>query len=199
MPARIASLYYQSMADRSGTTNRGRYLTMSLAALAAVALFPCAAPADADIYRWEDERGVIHFTDNPSAIPEHLRGKIQPILKEPPIPGKPSLSTVGSPTLPSPGGVNGASAPSNDTSLGDRVTLPVGDDPSRQAESLRAKIDAKERFLEKVDNKRSQILNPLGNRFVSQEDLELYKKYSEELPGDRERLRELESGAPSVR
>jgi hypothetical protein len=37
-------------------------------------------------------------------------------------------------------------------------------------------------------------VNPLGNRFVTPEDLELYKKYSEELPGDRVRLREIEAG-----
>lgn len=174
-------------------------MTAAFAAMAAAfAFFGPPATAEADIYRWEDERGVIHFTDNPGAIPENLRGKIRPILKEPPSSGKPSLSNVGSPSLPSPSGTDGAPDLSNGP-LGDAVPQPAGDDPARQAEMLRAKIDAKERFIENVDTKRSLILNPMGNRFVSTEDLELYKKYSDELPGDRERLREIESRTPSLR
>lgn len=38
----------------------------------AVIFFPLAAGA-ADLFRWVDERGVIHFTDNPYNIPENLR------------------------------------------------------------------------------------------------------------------------------
>jgi len=48
-----------------------------------------------------------------------------------------------------------------------------------------------------VDERQSLSTNPYRNRFVSPEDLELYKKYKEELPADRERLKELESRAPA--
>ena len=34
-----------------------------------------ASRASADIYRWEDESGVIHFTDDPSTIPAKYKGK----------------------------------------------------------------------------------------------------------------------------
>jgi hypothetical protein len=192
------------MTDRTVSTTWCRRLAGTLAAMAVVfALVPCASPAEADIYRWEDERGVIHFTDNPAAIPDNLRGKIRPILKEPPASGKPGLSTVGSPSFPSSGGVEGAPAPSErpaaNGSAGEGAPPPSGDTSARQAETLRAKIDAKEGFLGKVDTKRSNIMNPLGNRFISPEDLELYKKYSDELPGDRERLREIESRTPPIR
>jgi hypothetical protein len=44
-----------------------------------------------------------------------------------------------------------------------------------------------------VDEKQSVATNPYRNRFVSPSDLELYRKYKEELPGDRERLKALDS------
>jgi hypothetical protein len=36
-------------------------------------------------------------------------------------------------------------------------------------------------------------VNPLRNRYVDQADLDLYDKYKDELPEDKERLRELET------
>ena len=148
-----------------------------------------APPASADIYRWEDESGVIHFTDDPSAIPAKYRGKSREILKTPPEAGQPSLSTMGAPS--SPPGPSFSPRPSNEETL-DRPALPQDDDATL-AEKLRAKIDAKERFIRGVDEKQSLATNPYRNRFVSPPDLELYRKYKEELPGDRERLKELES------
>ena len=154
-----------------------------------------AAPSLADIYRWEDESGGVHFTDDLSAIPAKQRGKAREIQKTPPAPGKPSVSTMGAPSPPaapslSPGPPNGETL----------VTpAPSEDDDATQAEKLRAKIDAKERFLRDVDEKRSLATNPYRNRVVSPSDLELYRKYKEELPADRERLKELESRPAPVR
>jgi hypothetical protein len=70
---------------------------------------------------------------------------------------------------------------------------PSVESPAIQSEQMRAKIAAKEQFIDTVDMKRSNIINPLGNRFVDPADLELYRKYQEELPGDKARLKELES------
>jgi hypothetical protein len=146
-------------------------------------------PASADIYRWEDESGVIHFTDDPSAIPLKYKGKAREILKTPPESGQPSLSTMGGPS--SLQGPSFSPKPSNGETL-DQPALPEDDDATL-AEKLRAKIDAKERFLRGVDGKQSLATNPYRNRFVSPSDLELYRKYKEELPADRERLKALES------
>jgi len=146
-------------------------------------------PSLADIYRWEDESGVIHFTDDPSAIPAKYRGKSREILKTPPEAGQPSLSTMGAPS--SPPGPSFSPRPSNGETL-DRPALPQDDDATL-AEKLRAKIDAKERFIRGVDEKQSLATNPYRNRLVSPSDLELYGKYKEELPGDRERLKALDS------
>jgi len=164
-----------------------------LAWIALLLLAP-SPPALADIYRWVDESGGLHFTDDLSSIPEKHRGRVQDILKAPPPAGKPGLSTIGGsgPASPayqapsSPGEGNSGVAPP-----------PYGESLESQAEQLRVKIAAKEQFIDRIDTKRSNILNPLGNRFVSPEDLELYRKYSAELPGDRERLREIESRPPT--
>ena len=148
-----------------------------------------ASPASADIYRWEDGSGGIHFTDDLSTVPPQHRGKALEIQKTPPKAGRPSVSTMGAPSSP-PGtprspGPSGGEPP-------DRPAIPEDDDATA-AEKLRAKIDAKERFIRGVDEKQSLATNPLRNRFVSPSDLELYRKYKEELPADREHLKALES------
>jgi hypothetical protein len=96
---------------------------------------------------------------------------------------------MGAPSPPP--GPSFSPTPSNGEPV-DRPAIPEDDDATL-AEKLRAKIDAKERFLRGVDEKQSLATNPYRNRFVSPSDLELYRKYKEELPGDRERLKALES------
>jgi hypothetical protein len=154
-----------------------------------------ASPAFADIYRWEDDSGVIHFTDDRSSIPAKFRGKSRGILKTPPAPGKPSVSTIPPPS--SPPGPSLSPGPSNRETIGG--PLFPQDDDATLAEKLRAKIDAKERFIRAVDEKQSLATNPYRNRLVSPSDLELYRKYKEDLPGDRERLMEIDSRPSPVK
>ena len=187
-------MYYQGMKLKkrpSGAANPALWLFGGMLAFSPL----LAPPASADIYRWEDESGVIHFTDDPASIPEKFRGKSREILKTPPAAGKPSVSTMGAPS--SPPGPSLSPGPSSGETI-DRPSLPQDDDATL-AEKLRAKIDAKERFVRGVDERQSLSSNPYRNRFVSPEDLELYKKYKEELPADRERLKDLESRLPPVR
>jgi hypothetical protein len=162
---------------------------VALTVVALAMAFPAASLGD--IYRWEDESGVVHFTDDIGNIPPKFRGRQTPILKGPPESGRPSLSTVSPPTA----------GPADTLSLPESGATPEtpaapGEDIQGQAEQLRAKIAAKEQFVDSVDRKRSNIANPLGNRFVSPEDLELYAKYKQELPQDRQRLREVEALIP---
>ena len=153
-----------------------------------------ASTASADIYRWEDESGVIHFTDDPSSIPAKYRGKSREIQKSPPEAGKPSVSTMGPSSPPGP---SLSPRPSGGETI-DRPMLPQDDDATL-AEKLRAKIDAKERFIRGVDERQSLATNPYRNRNVSPSDLELYRKYKEELPADRDHLKALESRLSPVR
>lgn len=187
LPEQDQLLYYQGMIRRKRTSGTAMALWLFGGMLVFSALL--APPAAADIYRWEDERGVIHFTDDLSAIPAKYRKQTREILKTPPEAGKPSVSTMGAPSsTPGP-------SLSPKSSTGEEMVPPAlpRDDDAAQAEKLRAKIDAKERFLRAVDEKQSLATNPYRNRLVSPPDLELYRKYKEELPLDREQLKAVES------
>jgi hypothetical protein len=146
--------------------------------------------ANADIYQWTDENGTTHFTNVPANIPKQHRSSKKPVLRSPSNNNRPGLSIIGSSSSDeSPSAFTG-SYPSA------YPTPSRYESPQVQSEQLQARITAKEQFIESIDRKRSNILNPLGNRFVSPEDLELYNKYSEELPKDRQRLGELQSILP---
>src|SRR5512140_1523950 len=95
-----------------------------------------APPASADIYRWEDDSGVIHYTGDRSTIPAKYRGKSREIQKTPPEAGKPSVSTVGAPS--SPPGPSFSPGPSNGETL--TPPSPPQDDDAAAASILRAKI-----------------------------------------------------------
>lgn len=186
-------MYYQGMKR----LNRTSGTTLAIWLFGGMLVFSTllAPPVSADIYRWEDESGGIHFTDDLSNIPAKHRGKAREIQKTPPEAWQPSLSTMGASGTPP--GPSFSPGPSN----GERLDPPAipEDDNATMVEKLRAKIDAKERFVRGVDEKRSLATNPYRNRFVSPSDMNLYRKYKEELPGDRERLKALESRLTPVR
>lgn len=155
-----------------------------------VLLLLLSAGASADIYRWEDESGTAHFTDEISNIPLAHRGKAKVVIKEPPpeaVPSSPTIPDTGSsrqqlPALPS--------TPQEDSAVAEARER---DSLISQIEQLKAKIAAKENLVKFVDDRQNLALNPLRSRVVDPGDLELYRKYKSELPGDRERLQELET------
>jgi hypothetical protein len=51
------------------------------------------------VYRWTDEKGALHFTDDPSLIPEKFRGQIKE--KEPPMEPVPPAASAPSKGAPS--------------------------------------------------------------------------------------------------
>lgn len=64
----------------------------SAAAATLAAALAFAAPAEAEIYKWVDENGVLRFTDDPSAIPKGESGevfKIEPSGRPPSTPRQP--------------------------------------------------------------------------------------------------------------
>ena len=40
-----------------------------------VAAFVNVAPADAQMYRWTDDAGGVHYTDGPNSVPERFRSR----------------------------------------------------------------------------------------------------------------------------
>lgn len=156
--------------------------------LAAALLVLSARPSASEIYQWVDDQGTVHFTDELSGVPAASRGKARVLLREAPV-------TI---EAPPPGAYAPPPAPAAESASATQEETGDGGDPATQAELLRAKIAAKEQLIESVDRKRSLATNPLRNRFVSPSDMELYRKYEAELPGDRERLKELESRIDSL-
>lgn len=156
---------------------------LATAAIASLLLF--ATASHAEIYRWEDEAGTVHFTDDITNIPEALRGKSSVVIREAPDSGSRSRSTAPdraretlTPASPAEGE---AATPDGD-----------GEEPASRLEQLKSKISAKESFVKMVEDRQNLVLNPDRRRVLNPGDLELYNKYKEELPRDRERLRELE-------
>ncbi|HEY5996576.1 MAG TPA: DUF4124 domain-containing protein [Candidatus Deferrimicrobiaceae bacterium] len=164
-------------------------IRMSNFAMAAALLLALGAATDAraDIFKWTDDQGTLHFTDDPASIPAAKREQsTAPFIKEPPKSASPAEPA----NRPAPAAGEPASPPT--------VVSPVsGEDPTealqREIEQQKAKIAAKESLIRYVDEKRSLATNPTRNRIVSAADLELYDKYQSEIASDRERLRQLEA------
>ena len=49
------------------------YLSMRTAILFSILFVLLACPAYGEMYKWVDEKGTVHFTDDPSTIPEKYR------------------------------------------------------------------------------------------------------------------------------
>lgn len=61
-----------------------------------VAAFVNVAPADAQMYRWTDDAGGVHYTDGPNSVPERFRSRATP-LHMPSTPDPPRTSTDAQP------------------------------------------------------------------------------------------------------
>ena len=59
--------------------------------LGLVIVGPCPSTASAQIYRWTDERGDIHYSQGIDSVPDHLRAKAQ-LLAHPERPAAPATS-----------------------------------------------------------------------------------------------------------
>ncbi len=160
----------------------GAFITIPAAVLL---LFLFAAPARAEIYRWEDSQGTIHYTDDLSSVPPEQRKRATIVIREPaPAPERAPSESVGGPP------------PARKKPPAPRRPADAAAELRQEISQLRARIAAKENLIRAVDDKRSLATNPLRNRVVDPGDLDLYEKYKAELPSDRERLRELEAQLP---
>ncbi len=163
---------------------------MTRVATAAIALLLLHATSSlADIYRWEDEAGTVHFTDDVTNIPSAYRGKSSIVVQEAPKSERPRPAEPSVQGQPLPETGQSYSSPAG----GEGATPTLSrEELASRAEQLRAKIAAKEKLVKMVEDRQNLALNPDRRRVVNPGDLELHKKYQEELPQDRERLRELE-------
>ncbi|HZW36512.1 MAG: DUF4124 domain-containing protein [Deltaproteobacteria bacterium] len=162
-------------------------------ALASLAFFLLlAADSRADIFRWEDDSGTVHFTDDLSSVPASFRGKATRVIRE-----APRTAVPPAPAQPANGGAVSAPAPPREDPAA--AAAREREELSIEVEQMRAKIAAKEKLIRVVEERQNLAMNPYRSRVVDPGDLELYKKYQDELPGDRQRLQELESRLERLR
>ncbi|MGA7103802.1 MAG: DUF4124 domain-containing protein [Candidatus Deferrimicrobiaceae bacterium] len=179
-----------------------RRLRWSLAvlggAVACILLLSHAAPSRADIYQWKDGQGTVHFTDDVTNIPSQYRKSSTLLIREAPSSISPPQASPppGGPQAPRSDSVRGTVSTEKEEALSAEQQK---EELVSQVEQQRAKIAAKEQHIRAVDAKRSLAINPLRNRFVDPADMDLYKKYQDELPADKEQLKELESRLESIK
>ena len=177
-------------------TRNGKFTLVVLGAAAACFLLSLSpAVSRADIYQWKDSQGTIHFTDDASTIPAKYRKNSNRLIREAP-------SVISPEKTSPPPGMKKAPLPGSAKSTAEEETAREAtreEELASLVEQQRAKIAAKEEHIRAVDARRSLAINPLRNRVVDKADLDLYAKYKEELPGDRKRLRELESTLESIK
>jgi Domain of unknown function (DUF4124) len=167
-------------------------------AIACILILSPAAPSRAEIYQWEDAQGTMHFTDDVTTIPSQYRKGSTLLIREAPssISPTPAPPPSGGPQTPPPGSVRGALG----TEQGETLSAEQEkEELAARVEQQKARIAAKEQHIRAVDAKRSLAVNPLRNRVVDPADMNLYVKYKEELPGDKEQLKKLESLLESVK
>jgi hypothetical protein len=143
----------------------------------------------ADIYRWEDEAGTVHFTDDVTNIPSSFRGKSTIVVQEAPKSQAPRPADPSVQGQPPPEAGQTYSSPAGGEAATPAFTR---EELASRAEQLRAKIAAKEKLVKMVEDRQNLALNPDRRRIINPGDLELHNKYQVELPQDRENLRELE-------
>ena len=173
-------------------------LTLAVLGAAVACLLLSLSPATsrADIYQWKDNQGTIHFTDDEATIPAKYRKNSSRLIREAPsvISPEKTSPSPGMKQSPLPGSAAKGAAEEKAAQEASRE-----EELASLVEQQRAKIAAKEEHIRAVDAKRSLATNPLRNRVVDKADLDLYAKYKDELPEDKERLRELESSLESIK
>jgi hypothetical protein len=165
-----------------------------LIAIALSMLFSAASRAD--IYKWEDETGTVHFTDDLSNVPAAFRGKATAVIREAPPAQEPPSSA---PQEPGTGQAQPAPAPAPSREDAEAAAAREKDALVSEIEQLKAKIAAKEKLVQFVSDRQNLILNPDRRRVIDPGDLELSKKYQAELPEDRQMLQDLENRLESLK
>ncbi|RMG61538.1 MAG: DUF4124 domain-containing protein [Deltaproteobacteria bacterium] len=148
-----------------------------LVVIASFIVFTFPLKGLSEIYKWTDEKGNVHFTDNIMNVPEKYRNKIEK-------PELPEINTYEEPALTGSGGGEGEEAAS-------RKSPSSPEDLEKQISQLEAEIQAKKDLIKMVEERQNLALNPLRNRVIDPDDLKLYEKYKKELPQDEQRLQEL--------
>ncbi len=154
-------------------------------------VFLLASGASADLYQWEDEEGTVYITDSMERVPQQYRAKARVYESAPAgpteqdAPEQPVSRSVGTPQLGPDESLYGGH-----TAEWWRQAFRVR---GEQIGNLGSEIETRQRFVETFE---------AGRRFgqiFDADKVEDYKRYKEELPKDRERLKKLEAELEKLR
>lgn len=169
-----------------------RYYFLSIFIIIIMLLMPCKSLAD--IYKWVDEEGVIHFTDDISKIPLEYRKKAErKIIPE----GKREAGAHYQPSeiepLEKKIEINQKSR-----AMSEEDWKSAFERLSQQIRAGREEIERKKAFMREVERRRNMAFY-IPNRIVSDEDAELYEKYKKEVPEQEKRIEDLERQLTELR
>lgn len=149
--------------------------------------------AHADWYRWTDDEGKLHITDDIGTIPDEKRFEMEVFKLTAPV----DKARQG---RPAPEARPSAAAPAT----GEKAPELYGDETlqwwketfmklGREIDELSAAIEAKTKFVEIIESGRRV------GQIYAETDVRTYEAYKAELPGDNARLTELTAEREELR
>lgn len=163
-------------------------LAAAILALQVLAFAPASAPsAHAEWYRWVDDEGKLHVTDDIGTIPDEKRFEMEVFKVTPPEKRQEVRQPVpeASPGAPAPGVDKG------DAELYGGETLRWWKESfvglNKEISELEEEVQTKERFVELF------ISGRRVGQIYGEDDVRTYESYSAELPKDQESLERLKT------
>lgn len=179
---------------------RGWGVGLLVAALFALLLFfPGAGEAQQNYYKWVDEKGTVHFTDNYYAVPPQYRSQVKevPVEVPSPPPGQGAAPSEGekagpAPGTPSSGGPKESGGPAVKTATlyGNQTEeewKKSFSDLRQQIQQLQSSLTQKKAYLQALESGRR-----LGSIYGTQE-IGLYDRYKKEVPEEEAKLKDLQA------
>ncbi len=167
---------------------RAVHVLVTVTVLSSPVLLVLSPPVFADLYKWEDSRGVLHITDDLGKVPEAKRHhmkvfKIKPHKRK----GIGEAPVYIPPTKP----------------VKEKVTLYGGHTLEWWKAAFSKLIDERDALKDDIEKKRQFITVFEGGRRFGQmfgeTEVANYKKYKEEIVKDRERLVKVEEKLDKLR
>ncbi len=165
-----------------------RGMSPVLAFLALPVFFLGATPAYADLYKWEDSKGVLHITDDMGKVPESKRHGVKVFKIKPHRKKEAGEGPVYIPPTEKPA---------------QKAVLYGGHTLEWWKDAFSKLIDERDSLKDEIEKKRQFITVFEGGRRFGQifgeAEVANYKRYKKEIVKDRERLGEVEDKLEKLR
>ncbi|MBI3015010.1 MAG: DUF4124 domain-containing protein [Candidatus Tectomicrobia bacterium] len=170
-------------------------IVFTVVLLGALAVLPLPAGGQQTLYKWVDDKGTVHFSDNYYAIPPQYRSQVEQRPLGAPEGSAPAKGAEG--TKPSEAGPAGKEAPGAKEAPEKEATTYGGQteeqwkkafsDLSKKVQQLQSEVTQKKTYLQAFERGRR-----MGSSY-SKVEIEQYDQYKKEIAGEEARLKELQS------